>query len=54
MKNILSAHSILRVLQGKEVTMATSYRFRGSEWTLGKISPLEHHRTGCLESVAVA
>lgn len=54
MENTLNAYTILRVLQGKEVSMATSYRSGGSDQTLGKISLLEHHGTGCLEKVSVA
>lgn len=48
MEHIFNSHSILQVLQGKEVTMATSYRLGCSDWTLGKTSPPQHNGTGCL------
>lgn len=46
MKRIFNSHSILQLLRGKEVTMATSYSFRCSDWTLGKMSLPEHNGTG--------
>lgn len=51
MEHIFNSHSILQVLQGKEVTMATSYRLGCSDWTLGKMSLSEHNGAGCPERV---
>lgn len=48
MEHVLNSHSLLQVLQRKEVTMTTSYRLGCSDWALGKMSLPEHSGRGCL------